>query len=131
AVQEGVHRQARKALEEADVIVFVVDARDGVTPIDRDVAGLLRRLDKPILVVANKVDSAKQEALAAEIWELALGEVFPVSASHGRGIVELLDALLAVLPPEPPPATAPEKAGRIAFVRRPNGGKAALGKRLL
>src|SRR5262249_5828343 len=131
AVQEGVHRQARKALEEADVIVFVVDARDGVTPIDRDVAGLLRRLDKPILVVANKVDSAKQEAPAAESWELAPGEVVPGSASPGRGIAELLGALLAVLPPEPPPATAPEKAVRIAFVGRPNVGKSSLVNRLL
>ncbi len=131
AIQEGVHRQARKALEEADVIVFVADARDGVTPTDRDVAALLRRLEKPILVVANKIDSAKQEALAAEIWELGLGEVFPVSATHGRGMVELLDALLAHLPPEPEAAPAPDKAVRIAFVGRPNVGKSSLVNRLL
>ena len=131
AVQEGVHRQARKALDEADAIIFVVDAREGITPTDRDVADLLRRLGKPILIAANKIDSAKQEQLAGELWELGLGEVFPVSANHGRGMVELLDALLAVLPPAEAAASAPDKAVRIAFVGRPNVGKSSLVNRLL
>src|SRR5687768_3120078 len=65
ALTEGVHRQARQAIEEAALVIFVIDARDGVTPVDRDVATILRRADLPILVAANKVDSAKQEALAA------------------------------------------------------------------
>jgi GTP-binding protein len=131
ALQEGVHHQARKALAEADVIVFVVDARDGITATDRDVAGMLRRLKKPILVVANKVDSAKQESLANEIWEIGLGDVFGVSATHGRGMVEFLDALLAVLGPEPEPTPAAQPAVRIAFVGRPNVGKSSLVNRLL
>jgi GTP-binding protein len=143
ALTEGVHRQARQAIDEAQVIVFVLDARNGVTPVDREVADLLRRADVPVLVAANKVDSAGQEALAAEAHELGLGDVFPISATHGRGARELLDSILAILPaPEsrgPPDeegeeseaAPAEEHAVRLAFVGRPNVGKSSLVNRLL
>jgi len=140
ALMAGVHRQAARALDEADLIVFVTDARDGLTPVDREVAELLRRADVPVLVVANKVDSEKQEALAAEIYELGLGDVFALSATHGRGTRDLLDAILAALPGEraepevaeeaaEPPAE--EHAVRLAFVGRPNVGKSSLVNRLL
>jgi GTP-binding protein len=137
----GIHRQAERAITEADLIVFLVDARDGLTPVDREVAMMLRRAGRPVLVCANKVDSAAQETLTAEIFQLGLGEVYGVSATHGRGVRELLDAILGLLPPVPkgedtpdPEATpAPEeaKAIRIAFVGRPNVGKSSLVNRLL
>jgi GTPase len=131
ALQAGVHRQARKALGEADVILFVVDVRDGLTPTDREVADILRQTDKPVLVVANKVDSEKQEALVGEIYELGLGDVFAVSANHGRGSVELLDTLLTLLPPEEASEAQAAPGVRIAFVGRPNVGKSSLVNRLL
>lgn len=90
----GIHRQARAALEEADLVLFVVDATAGVTPLDHEVAAMLRKLDKPLLLCANKVDHVKREALTGEIFALGLGEVYPVSAVHGRGIDEVLDAVI-------------------------------------
>jgi GTP-binding protein len=138
ALTAGVHRQAEHAIREADLIVFVADARDGLTPTDRDVAELLRRAEQPVLVVANKVDSANQEALAGEIFELGLGEVYAVSATHGRGAADLLDAILALLPPaeteteaETEAATEAGRPVRVAFVGRPNVGKSSLVNRLL
>jgi GTP-binding protein len=159
ALMAGVHRQAARAIDEAEVIIFVTDARDGLTPVDREVAQLLRRANVPVLVVANKVDSAKQEALAAEVYELGLGDVFALSATHGRGTRELLDAILEVLPggPAAPEAEADDDdddtaddpeltdsptvatpadaeaahAVRLAFVGRPNVGKSSLVNRLL
>ncbi|MBI4509861.1 MAG: ribosome biogenesis GTPase Der [Deltaproteobacteria bacterium] len=137
AITAGIHRQAQRAIEEADLIVFVADARDGVTRTDRDVATLLRRSRRPVLVAANKVDGAAQEVLAAEIYELGLGEVIPVSAVHGRGARELLDEILARLPDESTrPPSAPEEEVvegtiRVAFVGRPNVGKSSLVNRLL
>src|SRR5688572_2032749 len=93
AVTAGIHRQAFRGVDEADLVVFVVDARDGVTPTDRDVAEILRKAGKPVIVAANKVDGAAQESLVGEIYELGLGEVIPVSATHGRGSRELLDSI--------------------------------------
>jgi GTPase len=148
AVTAGIHRQAFRGVDEADLVVFVVDARDGVTPTDRDVADILRKSGKPVIVVANKVDGAGQEALVGEIYELGLGEVIPVSATHGRGARELLDSIFEQLGEEAEPAdgaepaegeepgTAPEpaverKPTRLAFVGRPNVGKSSLVNRLL
>src|SRR5688500_16808838 len=88
----GIHRQARRAIDEADLIVFVVDAREGLTATDREVATLLRKSGRPLLVVANKVDGPAQEGLVAEVYSLGLGDILPVSATHGRGARELLDA---------------------------------------
>jgi|SoiMethySBSTD1v2_1073268.scaffolds.fasta_scaffold87432_5 GTP-binding protein len=139
----GVHRQAAQAIGEAALIIFVIDARDGLTPVDRDVAQLLRRASVPVLVAANKVDSAHQEALAAEAHELGLGDVIGLSATHGRGTRELLDAILENLPAaeeteaapegedEEEPAPGPDKPVRLAFVGRPNVGKSSLVNRLL
>jgi GTP-binding protein len=133
AIQAGIHRQARRALDDANLIVLVTDARQGLSPTDREVADLLRRSRAPVLVVANQVDGEAQEALAGEIYELGLGDVFPLSATHGRGTRELLDAILEALPspPEAPEPEAPEEAVRIAFVGRPNVGKSSLVNRLL
>ncbi len=152
ALMAGVHKQAAQAIGEADVIIFVTDARDGLTPTDREVANILRRADVPVLVVANKVDSFAQEALAGEVHELGLGEVYGLSATHGRGVRELLDALIEALPApvieagddaadepdeaevvegEEPEAEAEARPIRLAFVGRPNVGKSSLVNRLL
>src|SRR5688572_3551317 len=141
ALMAGVHRQAAQAIDEAALIVFVVDARDGLTPVDRDVADLLRRASVPVIVAANKVDSSHQEALAAEAHELGLGDVIGLSATHGRGTRELLDAILENLPAaeataaptEDEEEAAPEvdRPIRLAFVGRPNVGKSSLVNRLL
>src|SRR5437899_11693224 len=101
-VQEQVRRQAERAVEEADVILFVVDAASGLLPDDRDVAEYLRASRRPLLVVANKVDHAKHTG-SYEFYELGLGEIIPVSALHGLGTGDLLDQVVA-LPPERDPA---------------------------
>ena len=121
-----VRAQAEHAVAEADVIVFLVDAREGLSPADVEVAGLLRRAaTKPILLAVNKVDSAGQESLAAEFHRLGFDPLFPVSAEQGQGIGELLDAVVDRLP-EAPPAEAPSGAITVAIVGRPNVGKSSL-----
>jgi GTP-binding protein len=123
----GVLRQAERAIEEADVILFLIDGREGLLPEDREVAERLRRSGKPVLYAANKIDSAKQEAAAAELFALGAETAFGISASHGRGIADLLDEIVARLPAaeaaEPAEAEAPI---RIAIVGRPNAGKSSL-----
>src|SRR5881396_3482178 len=95
-VKEQVRRQAERAVEEADVILFVVDAASGLLPDDRDVAEYLRASRRPLLVVANKVDHPKHTG-AYEFYELGLGEIIPVSALHGLGTGDLLDQVVALL----------------------------------
>jgi GTP-binding protein len=130
----AMRQQTLRALDEADVVAFVVDARDGVTAVDSEVAKLLHKSGKPVLVAANKVDSEGAGA-AAEAFSLGFGDVFPVSASHGRGVSQFLDALVARLP-ETAAATSGTAALpgrddqtrpiRIAFVGKPNVGKSSL-----
>ncbi len=99
-IEEQVQLQARLAIGEADVIVFLVDAESGFTPADQDAAELLRRTTKPVLVAANKADNARREQDAAEFYQLGWEEQYPISASHGRGVADLLDAVVWALPPE-------------------------------
>jgi GTP-binding protein len=94
----GIHRQAWRGIGEADLIVLVVDAMAGITPVDSEIAQALRTTGKPIMLVANKVDSPKRDAYVAELYAMGLGEPFPVSAAHGRGVDALLEALIAKLP---------------------------------
>jgi len=123
-VQEQVRRQAERAVEEADVILLVVDARSGLLPDDRDVAEYLRASRRPVLIVANKVDHP-QHTGAYEFYELGLGEVIPISALHGLGINDLLDQVVALLPEGEPDVVA-EPAIQVAVVGRPNVGKSSL-----
>jgi GTP-binding protein len=121
-----VRKQVLAAIAEADALVFVVDGREGLTPLDEEVGRLLRRVAKPVLVAVNKVDAHGNEAAAAEAYGLGMDPVLPVSAEHGRGVAELIEALAMRLPA--PPGGAAEEAGplRIAVVGRPNVGKSSL-----
>jgi len=93
-ITQGVKEQAEAAISEADIIIFLVDVREGVTPLDMEIADMLRRASKPVLLVANKADNAKLEIEAVEFYELGLSEPLAISAHHGRGTAELLDRLL-------------------------------------
>lgn len=125
----SVSEQAERAMREADVVMFVVDATVGPTAADEKVVPLLRAAKKPVLLVANKVDNAAAEAEAASLWSLGLGEPHPVSALHGRGSGDLLDRVLAVLPDQGQPA--PDSGlRRIALLGKPNVGKSSLLNRL-
>ncbi len=126
---QEIRQQAELAIAEADVIVMLVDAIDGLTPADEDVADVLRRTAKPVLVAANKADSEARRQAALEFYALGLGEVFPISALHGTGTGDLLDRIVASLPVVEE-EEAPE-ALKIAIVGRPNVGKSSLLNRLL
>lgn len=125
-----MREQSQLAIEEADVIVFVMDARNGLTPSDEEVAGMLRRVKKPVLYVVNKVDGDRQEEEAAEFYGLGIGCFYPVSAEHGRGIGELMAAILDELPPAPPEEDESNEV-RLAVIGRPNVGKSSLVNKLL
>ena len=122
-------KQTRQAVAEADVVVFVVDAREGLSSQDHDIAKYLRRLGKPCLLVANKAEGMKAGTQLGEFFELGLGEVIPVSAAHGQGIKDLLDRAFETLPVvdaiEPPQERDPGVI-KLAVAGRPNVGKSTL-----
>jgi GTP-binding protein len=129
-ISRQVAEHARAAVADADLVLFVVDARAGVTPGDEELAEILRRSRKPVLVLANKIDDPAQASLALELHRLGLGEPFPVSALHGHSTGDLLDEILARLPGsgrEP----VREDAIRVAVLGRPNVGKSSLYNRLV
>src|SRR5919112_1720308 len=128
---ERIADQAEIAVTLADAVLFVVDATVGTTDVDEDVVRILRRAGKPVVLAANKVDDLRGEAEAAALWNLGLGEPHPVSALHGRGSGDLLDAVLDALPATPSmDETARGGPRRVALVGRPNVGKSSLLNRL-
>ncbi|MBV8951391.1 MAG: ribosome biogenesis GTPase Der [Actinobacteria bacterium] len=135
SLETKVSAQAEQAIEHADVILFVVDVTTGVTEEDARVASILQRSDKPVVVAANKVDDERREPEIWELTSLGLGEPYPVSALHGRTSGDLLDAVVAALPPEPDEPGAEEDrepdAFAVAIVGRPNVGKSTLFNRLV
>lgn len=122
---EAVREQVDIAIEDADLILFVVDVTTGLTDLDQEMAQKLRKTDKPVLVVANKADNEERRWMASEFYQLGLGEVYPVSSTNGQGTGDLLDALVEELPPEPEP-DADDPRTRIAIIGRPNVGKSSL-----
>jgi GTP-binding protein len=134
AIGAGIHRQAHAAIDESDAVLFVIDGRAGVMPIDRELAGMLRKCGRPVVVAVNKVDGPKHDHFVHEFHELGLAaELYGVSAAHGRGVDALVEALVAELPgpsadadPEPEP-----EARRICFVGKPNVGKSSIVNRLV
>jgi GTP-binding protein len=132
-ITRSIAEQAREAVNEADVVLFVVDAQQGITPGDEEVAQILREAKKPVLVIANKIDDPRQEALALELHRLGLGDPIPLSALHGTGVGDLLDEILRYLEIHGTAAREdpPEEAIRVAILGRPNVGKSSLVNALL
>jgi GTP-binding protein len=126
-INASVAAQAEVAVDLADAVLFVVDATVGATSTDEHVVRMLRSSKKPVILVANKVDDARQESDASVLWSLGLGEPWPVSALHGRGVADLLDKVLTILPEVS--AVAKDEVGgprRVAILGRPNVGKSSL-----
>jgi GTP-binding protein len=121
----SIAAQAQEAIAEADLVLFVVDARAGITPGDEEVADILRRAHKPVLLIANKIDDPAQESLALDLHRLGLGEPIPVSSLHGHGSGDLLDLIVEGLPGTGR-AEIPDDAIRVAILGRPNVGKSSL-----
>jgi len=127
-----IAEQAELAVTAADAVVLVVDATVGVTEEDAAVARVLQRSRKPVLLAANKVDDTRGEAATAELWQLGVGEPLPVSALHGRGSGDLLDAMLRMLPAAPADAERTDRGPRrVALVGKPNVGKSSLLNKLV
>jgi GTP-binding protein len=129
-ITRSIVDQARTAVEEADLVLFVVDARAGITPGDEEIAELLRASNKPVLVIANKIDDPSRDSEAAEFYRLGLGDPVPLSGLHGHGTGDLLDTVVSMLPGEGRNETG-EEAIRVAILGRPNVGKSSLLNALL
>jgi GTP-binding protein len=128
---EGVRRHILTAVDEADLILMVVDGREGLTALDEDIATILRRSGRPVMLIANKVDSASQEPALSDLYRLGFGAPIPVSAEHGRGVAEMLEAVRPRATETGPTAgtqsaARPEARTAIAIVGRPNVGKSSL-----
>lgn len=124
-ISQRVQAQVGTAIAEADVILFLADVQDGVVPLDLQIAGRLRKTNKPIVLAVNKADNLKLENQAVDFYQLGLGEPVPISAYHGKGTAELLDKIIALLPPPSEDEVKPELM-RVAIVGRPGVGKSML-----
>ncbi|MBI3951026.1 MAG: ribosome biogenesis GTPase Der [Acidobacteria bacterium] len=131
-IPAGMLRQARTAMDAAQVILLIVDVREGITPVDRELARLLHRVGKPVFVLANKADTVHLESQAEAFRQLGFDQVFPISAEHGAGVADMLDILIEYLTPtEPTRETTGEPEIKIAIIGRPNVGKSTLVNQLL
>ncbi|MEO9136689.1 MAG: ribosome biogenesis GTPase Der [Casimicrobiaceae bacterium] len=127
-------KQARAAIAESDVVVFIVDAREGITPQDQAIASLLRKSGRPVVLAVNKSEGLPPERSVVEFHELAVGEPFPISAAHGENVRDLIDIALEQCPPDADvdePVEAGERRIKVAVVGRPNVGKSTLVNTLL
>jgi GTP-binding protein len=130
AIIQRVEEQVKAVVAESDLIIFLVDARDGLTVSDREIAAWLRPMSKPVILVANKVDNSGLLANVGEFYKLGMGEPAAISAYHRRGTLDLLDNIVSLLPPSLPPKDETE-AMKVAIVGRPNVGKSMLLNALL
>ncbi|HQG34759.1 MAG TPA: ribosome biogenesis GTPase Der, partial [Syntrophales bacterium] len=125
-----MREQTTLAIEEADIIIFLMDGRQGLTPADREIAALLREISKPVYYVVNKIDGPRHEPSAYEFYGLGVEKLFFLSAQHGQGLYELMDEMVHLLP-EAAAAAQEEERLRIAVIGKPNVGKSSLINRLL
>jgi GTPase len=134
-IDSAMARQSMLAVEEADAVLFLLDARAGLTAADDQLARRLRQLGKPVFYVANKIDGVNQDIALAEFYQLGASQLHPITATHGRGVRSLMEAVFAALPaqsePEPRPEDEDAQGVRIAIVGRPNVGKSTLVNRML
>jgi len=130
SLQMQVRQQAQMALEEADLVIFLADGKEGLHPGDATVVDLLRRSGKPVLYGVNKIDGPEQENGSYEFYGLGVEKLFPISAAHGYGVRDMMDTLVGMLPPETTEEEA-AKGTRVAIIGRPNVGKSSLVNRLL
>lgn len=126
AFQTSIRNQAFTATRECDAILFLVDGQTGINADDEEVARILRRSDVPVLLVVNKIDNPEREEAIYEFYKLGLGDPYPVSAIHGTGTGDLLDALVDILRTIPPREEVEEEAVNVAIIGRPNAGKSSL-----
>src|SRR5881397_4004744 len=125
-----IREQSRRAIADADALIFLMDGREGLTPMDREIAGLLRGVNKPVSVAINKIDTPKSDPLISEFYELGWEPLYPLSAEHGAGVAELLDALYPLLPAAIEGAATTDTP-KVAVVGRPNVGKSTFINTLL
>src|SRR3970040_2251856 len=130
ALLPKIRGQVLRAIYESDLVVFLVDSRDGLLPLDKEIAGMLRERGKPVLLAANKVDAKEGREGVSPFRALSVDTIHPVSAEHGTGVSELLEAIVARIPARPGGGEATESKDadlpRIAVVGRPNVGKSEL-----
>jgi GTP-binding protein len=124
--EKEIKKQVTVAVEEADVILFLVDVREGLTPMDEDLAGLLRRSEKPVFLVANKADTHKHQEEIHEFYKLGFDKLYAISSVNGSGTGELLDEVIVTFPPDEKPAQEEKELPKIAIIGRPNAGKSSL-----
>jgi len=120
-----MREQSQLAMDEADIILFVMDGREGLNPADEEVAGMLRQVEKPVLFVVNKVDGPNQEAMIGEFYALGVGDLYPISAEHNHGVGSLVDEVLELLP-EQDEGQDKLTETRLSIIGRPNVGKSSL-----
>jgi GTP-binding protein len=123
--EEEIRKQVALAIDEADIIVFVVDVEDGITPMDAEVAKILRKVKKPIFIAVNKVDNAMRDSNAVEFYNLGLGDYHTISSINGSGTGDLLDAIAEKIPDNEESEEQTEALPRFAVVGRPNAGKSS------
>lgn len=131
SIQKQVREQAEIAMQEADLIIFLLDGQEGLTYADIEAANYLRRMTKPVIYVVNKIDTEKQEKNLFDFYRLGVPKLQAISAEHGRGISALLEEVFYLLPPMEAPPDREEKEIKVAIVGRPNVGKSSLLNRLL
>ncbi|HET7776660.1 MAG TPA: ribosome biogenesis GTPase Der, partial [Azospira sp.] len=124
-IMHEMARQTEQAIAEADAVVFVVDGRVGLTAMDKEIANKLRKIQRPVLIAVNKAEGMKHSLVSAEFHELGLGEPYPISATHGDGVRDLVELALAEFP-EPEDEEGKDDTPRVAIVGRPNVGKSTL-----